>query len=120
MRSIRAVLARIAGLFAGPRSDDDLREELQAHLEMEAAEYVRRGMPPEEARRRAALASGGITQAAEAVRVPELQDLIARSMALQSKVRRLDSTIHAPPTERTAIGNPLVPQLNRLKAAFEQ
>src|SRR3974390_1736039 len=49
-----------------------------------------------------------------------LQDLIARSMALQGKVRRLDSTIHTPPAERTAIGNPLVPQLNRLKAAFEQ
>jgi regulator of CtrA degradation len=41
-------------------------------------------------------------------------------MALQGKVRRLDSTIHTPPTERTSIGNPLVPQLNRLKAAFEQ
>ena len=50
----------------------------------------------------------------------QLQDLIARSMALQTKVRRLDSTIHAPVTERAAIGNPLVPQLNRLKAAFEQ
>jgi regulator of CtrA degradation len=49
-----------------------------------------------------------------------LQDLIARSMALQSKVRRLDTTIHAPVTERAAIGNPLVPQLNRLKAAFER
>jgi regulator of CtrA degradation len=51
---------------------------------------------------------------------PQLQDLIARSMALQAKVRRLDVTIHAPAAERTAIGNPLVPQLNRLKAAFER
>ena len=50
----------------------------------------------------------------------QLQDLIARSMSLQSRVRRLDVTIHSPPPERTAIGNPLVPQLNRLKAAFEQ
>jgi len=50
----------------------------------------------------------------------QLQDLIARSMALQTKVRRLDATIHAPATERAPIGNPLVPQLNRLKAAFEQ
>src|ERR1700692_2320784 len=50
----------------------------------------------------------------------QLQDLIARSMALQTKVRRLDTTIHAPVTERAAIGNPLVPQLNRLKAAFER
>lgn len=50
----------------------------------------------------------------------QLRDLIARSMALQAKVRRLDTTIHAPATERAAVGNPLVPQLNRLKAAFEQ
>ena len=50
----------------------------------------------------------------------QLQDLISRSMTLQTKVRRLDTTIHAPAAERAAIGNPLVPQLNRLKAAFEQ
>src|ERR1700756_4035132 len=54
-------------------------------------------------------------------KLPEqLQDLIARSMSLQSRVRRLDATIHAPAPERSAIGNPLVPQLNRLKAAFER
>ncbi len=47
-----------------------------------------------------------------------LQDLIARSMTLQTKVRRLDVTLHGP-VERP-IGNPLVPQLNRLRAAFEQ
>jgi regulator of CtrA degradation len=39
----------------------------------------------------------------------QLQDLIARSVKLQSKVRRLDITIHAPAPERAAIGNPLVP-----------
>jgi regulator of CtrA degradation len=50
----------------------------------------------------------------------QLQSLIERSMTLQAKVRRLDTTIHAPAAERAAIGNPLVPQLNRLKAAFER
>ena len=50
----------------------------------------------------------------------QLQDLIARSVNLQSRVRRLDVTIHSPPADRAPIGNPLVPQLNRLKAAFEQ
>jgi regulator of CtrA degradation len=50
----------------------------------------------------------------------QLQELIARSMTLQAKVRRLDTSIHTPMAERAAIGNPLVPQLNRLKAAFEQ
>ena len=49
-----------------------------------------------------------------------LLDLIERSMALQTKVRRLDSTMHAPLPEHATIGNPLVPQLNRLKAAFER
>ena len=68
MSQARAALARIGGLFARHRDDDDLREELQAHLEMETAEYVRRGMRPEEARRKALLASGGLVQAVEAVR----------------------------------------------------
>jgi regulator of CtrA degradation len=49
-----------------------------------------------------------------------LRDLITRSMNLQSRVRRLDITIHSPPADRAPIGNPLVPQLNRLKAAFER
>jgi regulator of CtrA degradation len=54
-------------------------------------------------------------------KLPEqLKDLISRSMNLQAKVRRLDITIHTPATERAAIGNPLVPQLNLLKAAFER
>jgi hypothetical protein len=68
MRYVRAALARVAGVFTGHRADDDLREELEAHLEMETAEYVRRGMHPDDARRKAMLASGGLTRAAEAVR----------------------------------------------------
>jgi len=70
------------------------------------------------------LQSSGISLMPEGLETglsPEnLRDLIARSMALQAKVRRLDTTIHAPVAERAAIGNPLVPQLNRLKAAFER
>lgn len=55
------------------------------------------------------------------VKLPQqLQELIARSMALQAKVRRLDVTIHSPLTERPVTGNPLAPQLNRLRAAFER
>ena len=68
MRYLRATLARLAGAFRRNRGDDDLQEEMQSHLEMETAEYVRRGMAPGEARRQALLAAGGLTQAAEAVR----------------------------------------------------
>jgi predicted permease len=48
--------------------DDDMHAELEAHLEMETAEYVRRGMDPAKARRKALLVSGGLTQAADAIR----------------------------------------------------
>ena len=67
MRHLRTALARLAGVFTGHRADDDLREEMEAHLEMETAEYIRRGMAPDEARRRARLAAGGLAQAADAV-----------------------------------------------------
>ena len=50
----------------------------------------------------------------------QLQDLIHRSMSLQTRVRRLDTSIHTPPVDHLAVGNPLVPHLNALKAAFER
>ena len=68
MRHLRAALARTVGFFTGHRADDDLRAELQSHLDLETAENIRRGMGPDAARRQALLASGGLTQAAESVR----------------------------------------------------
>ncbi|MEP6999230.1 MAG: ABC transporter permease [bacterium] len=68
MKYGRATFARIAGVFTKDRAEDDLHEELQAHLAMETAEYIRRGMRPDVARRQALLASGGLTGAAESVR----------------------------------------------------
>ena len=67
MRHVRAALARLADAVRRP-ADDDLREEMETHLEMAIAEHLRRGLPPAEARRRALLDAGGLTQAAEAVR----------------------------------------------------
>ncbi|MDB4910317.1 MAG: permease [Gemmatimonadetes bacterium] len=67
MRFLRAALARISGFLAGTPAEDDLRDELQSHLDMETAENVRRGMNADDARRHALMASGGLTQAAEAV-----------------------------------------------------
>ncbi|HEX6134745.1 MAG TPA: ABC transporter permease [Longimicrobiales bacterium] len=68
MRRIRIALARVAGMYTRDRGADDVREELESHLEMATAENVRRGMAPAEARRQALLAAGGMMQAAEAVR----------------------------------------------------
>ena len=81
MKHLRSALARIAGIFTRHRADDELREEFEGHLEMETAEYIRRGMTPDEARRQALVSSGGLAQAAEAVRaqrgLPWLESLAA-------------------------------------------
>ncbi len=80
---LRMALARLGALLARNRaaSDDELHEEFESHLEMEAAEFVRRGMSLEEARRRARIAAGGLAQAAEAVRdqrgIPLIEGLLA-------------------------------------------
>ena len=68
MRHLRAALARIAGTFGRRRPQDDVREEMEFHIEMQTARYMSRGLSREEARRQALLEAGGLTQAAEAVR----------------------------------------------------
>jgi regulator of CtrA degradation len=51
----------------------------------------------------------------------KLQELIDRSAQLETKVRRLDATIHAPlAPDRAIAGNPVEHQMGLLKAAFEQ
>jgi len=81
MKQLRAALARITGFFTGHRADRDLQDELQSHLDMETDEYIRRGMDPADARRKALLSSGGIPQAAEAIRdqrsLPWLESIAA-------------------------------------------
>jgi len=52
--------------------------------------------------------------------LPErLRELIDRSLRLQDRVRRLDSTIHGSAAAK-ADGNPIERQVNLLKAAFER
>ena len=48
-----------------------------------------------------------------------LQELVARSVKLQTEVRRLDTTMHAPPPQRAPASNPVERQMGLLKAAFE-
>jgi predicted permease len=66
---LRLWIARLRALFAAGSDDDaQSREELDAHVAFATAENVRRGMSPDEARRRALVDSGGLTAAAESVR----------------------------------------------------
>src|ERR671913_903497 len=68
MRRLRAWAWRVAALFNGARSDRDIADEIEAHLRMHADDNVRAGLTPEEARRQAVLAFGGVQTLTEQYR----------------------------------------------------
>lgn len=55
-------------MFSRERDDRDLDDELRAFVDLLAAEKVKAGMPPDEARRAALLETGGVEQVKEEVR----------------------------------------------------
>lgn len=67
MPRLHSWLARLAGTFSRHEDSADVRAEMEAHVELETAELIRRGRDPAAARREALLHAGGITQATEAV-----------------------------------------------------
>ena len=62
------LLYRLRVLFRRQSVEDELQEELQYHLDREAEKYRERGMPQEEAMRRARLSIGGPEQARQQCR----------------------------------------------------
>jgi putative ABC transport system permease protein len=68
LAAIRAFFSRLARLVRRDRAHASIDEELQCHLEMEIAENLRQGLSPEEARRRALIALGGLQQTKEEYR----------------------------------------------------
>ena len=66
MRALRRSLLRLAGVIRRPRGHGELDEELASHLQLHIDDNLRRGLTPEEARRQALVALGGLTQTAEA------------------------------------------------------
>lgn len=60
MRALRRFIRRFFTSAAQRHDDERLREELQTHLQMQAAENARAGLPPADARRRARLTLGSI------------------------------------------------------------
>jgi predicted permease len=70
---LRVLACRIRGWLNLGQLDQDFEQELEAHLALLTEENIRRGLPPEEARRDARLRLGGMTQLRETHR--ELQGL---------------------------------------------
>ena len=68
MSYLNRLIARIGAWFRRAELDQDLDQELQTHLALLVEENVRRGLSPEEARRRARLRMGNVTTLREAHR----------------------------------------------------
>ena len=62
------LIYRLRALFRRNRMESDLDEEIRLHVERETEAAIERGVPPDEARRRARLALGGQEQIKEACR----------------------------------------------------
>jgi predicted permease len=65
---LRVLLSRLRSLGRGAAIDRDVQEQIAAHIEEATEDHVRRGLPPEEARRQAMLEFGGTVRAEEACR----------------------------------------------------
>jgi predicted permease len=65
---MQTLFSRIRALFHRRQLDARLDEEVQAHLDELAADYMKRGATPEQARRAARRAFGGVEQMKEVVR----------------------------------------------------
>ena len=88
MRSLRARVLRLVGLFVNERRERDLAEEMKAHLHMHVEDNLRAGMSPAEARREARVKLGGLEQtkqnyraAPQNFRVDGWEDLARRNCA---------------------------------------
>src|ERR1700677_1399276 len=56
------LISRLRSLLRRQQAEDDMQNELQYHLERESEKYIRAGVFPEEATRRARIALGGPEQ----------------------------------------------------------
>ncbi len=68
MSRLRSWAWRVAAVLGIGRGDDELAEEIETCLDLDVAEQQRRGLSPEEARRHAVLAFGGVESVKEQYR----------------------------------------------------
>ena len=60
MRKLRAFWIRLLGVAGAHRNEEDFAAELESHVAMHTEDGIRAGLTPEEARRQALIALGGM------------------------------------------------------------
>jgi len=92
MDFLRTLFSRIAALTGGRHRDNDLDDDIAAHLDLLIREYIARGMPEAAARTAALREFGGVTQTREAYRVqrgfPRLEQFLRDLRYASRQLRR--------------------------------
>jgi hypothetical protein len=92
MGSLNRLMRRLRVLLHGSVVERELDEEIRLHLELETEKYLRAGMSPDEARRRARLAFGNVEMTKETYRegwgFVWLRDVIADTRYALRTLRR--------------------------------
>ncbi len=80
MKPLRAWFVRLFGVFGSARAERDLSAEIESHLQLHVDDNITAGMTPQEARRRALLALGGVERTKEEYRdrrgLPAFESLV--------------------------------------------
>ena len=88
----KSVRARVRALLFPRAGDRELDAEISFHLQQETEKNIRRGLPPDEAARRARVAFGGVQQTREAHRAvrgaPIVEELLSDSRFAARTLRR--------------------------------
>jgi predicted permease len=103
MSQLKRFIRRLVNVLRGSRADDQLSRELDAHLRLIQDDFERRGLSPDEARRAARRAFGGVEQAKE-------QQRDARSFVWLEDARRdlayaVRTLVRSPGFTVTAVGS---------------
>ena len=89
----RAFFVRLIGVFGGRSRDTELSAELRAHLLAHIDDNVLAGMTPDDARREALVALGGIAQTTESYREQQRLPFLEMTMLdLRYALRMLKKT----------------------------
>ena len=90
MRYLRRIFLRFFGLFANSKAEAELDREIAAHLQLLEDDFLDRGVTPEEARRAARRAYGGVEQVKQLHRNERAyQGLASTVMDVQYTLRQL-------------------------------
>ena len=91
MRMLRRFLRRLASWTTAREDEERLRAEIEEHLALQAADNIRAGLSPAEARRQAALKFGAVEAMKESYReqrvLPPLERLIQDSRHALRRLR---------------------------------